>query len=198
MTNPTSLSEYVQNEGTHRAYPADQTLFSPTEICRELYVVLSGHLNITRPLSSGEVLLIRQVRAGELFGEVLLFSEHPFSGWITTGAATEIAALSKSRAEKLLVGDATFRRLFFREISRRVKHLGDRAEILSRRTVEERLRLWLDQHGGVSRCSRQEAADQLGCSREALSRCLSELVREREIRAPRGRIERIQKKSNTM
>lgn len=181
-----ALTPYFESHARLQRFPRGQNLFSPLDQCPGLFLVTRGELHVSRPLPSGESLLMRRMTPGQIFGEVILFSEEGFSGWISAAAETETLFLSRSGVEGLLTQDKNFRRLFFQEIRRRVGHLNERVEILSRKTVEERLYLFLVHHGGYCRCTRQEAADQMGCSREALSRCLSQMADRGEIETGRG------------
>lgn len=181
-----SLLPYFQRHGSLREVPEEQTLFTPHDTCPGLFLVESGLLHVSRPLPSGENLLMRRIYPGQFFGEVILFSENTFSGWMTAAADTKLRVLPLKTVETLIISDKTFRHLFFSEINRRVTHLNNRVEILTCKTVEERLLLFLMQNDGICLCSRQEAADQLGCSREALSRCITKLKNAKKIRRHKG------------
>ena len=160
-----------------------EVLHSSNETCRTLGYLVSGKLVMKKYLSTGKELFLTEFTPGELFGELLVLAGENYRGWLIAEEPTEVLELNSASLQELLE-DAIFKRLFFSRISERVARMTERIEILSYKKISDRIVLYLLSHceaGKVYDINITALAGSLDCSREALSRAISELEKEEVI-----------------
>jgi CRP/FNR family cyclic AMP-dependent transcriptional regulator len=81
---------------TTRSYPAGQVIVSEGQTGMGLYCIQSGRVKITKRTSSGEREL-RQMGAGESFGEISLLDDRPRSATVTALEPTTAVLVDKSQ-----------------------------------------------------------------------------------------------------
>jgi len=172
-------------KGRRQVLARGDVVHTPHEKCRSLGLVESGSIRLARILPSGREVVVRDFLPGDLYGELLVFNQEPYPGWLTATAPSVIREISLPRLlEHLQNPEALLD--FMRGISRKMIHLGDTIEILSLKTVKQKIAHVLltrpssdlPSPEGNSRFSVTRFAGGLGCSREAVSRALGELRRE--------------------
>ena len=165
-----------------------ETLHSPMEPCRSLGLVQKGRLGLTRLLSSGKSILINDFNPGDLYAELIVFSGKNYPGWLSAIEKSRVVELDLTKLLLLLKnGDVLFS--FLAGISEKVINLTNTIEILSQKTVKQKVSYYLLSNPGTGVSdSISGLASRLGCSREALSRALSELVKVNAISKARSTI----------
>ncbi len=160
--------------------------------CRHVSYVFSGCLKIIRTMPSDQEMIMRQVKAGETFGEVIALSEGTYPGWLISAGITEILEIPVEQILELCEGKGFLKRLL-QDISRKVIFLSTKIDILSVGRLEDRLRRYLlnlyEQESSLSfmlPVTKTELAGELGCTRESLSRIFSQL-QEHSIITQHGR-----------
>lgn len=157
-------------------------LHTPNEKCRSLGRVISGSLRLTRILPSGREVVVREFLPGDLYGELLVFHRDPYPGWLTAPVPSVVREVPLSRLLEHLQNPEMLVD-FMGGISRKMIHLGDTIEILSLKTVNQRIAHvlltrpapetpWPE---GGGRFSVTGMAAGIGCSREAVSRALGQM-----------------------
>jgi CRP-like cAMP-binding protein len=119
-----------------------------------------------------------------MFGELLALAGGNYRGWLIAEEPSRIRELGRLELISLL-NKEQFRQFYFNEISRRVTKMTEKIEILSHQKILDRLVLFLLQQNrgsGPFRFNVTGTAEVLDCSREALSRALSELERTGAVR----------------
>jgi len=85
-----------------RAYAPGEILFHEGDVGRALFILVSGHVEITRATAKGDTARIAVLNPGDYFGEMSLLDERPRTA---TAAATEpvqVYLLYKTELEKLV------------------------------------------------------------------------------------------------
>jgi len=155
-------------------------LHTPLEDCSSLGFVKSGKLRLTRILSSGKQVFLQDFSKGDIFAELIVFSGEKYPGWLI---AEEHAVIVELELEELIIqlNENNALLSFLTEISRRVSNLRKTIEILSFKTIRQKVAYFLLPRENLSEefsLNVTALADRLGCTREALSRALSQLVSE--------------------
>jgi CRP/FNR family transcriptional regulator, dissimilatory nitrate respiration regulator len=165
-----------------------ETLHTPMEPCRSLGLVQEGRLGLTRLLSSGKSILINDFNPGDSYAELIVFSGDSYPGWITAIEKSRVVELGLASLLSLLKNSNTLFS-FLASISEKVINLTNTIEILSQKTVKQKVSYYLLSNPGTGVSdSISGLASRLGCSREALSRALSELVKVNAISKARSTI----------
>lgn len=152
-----------------------EKLHNPMEKCKSLGFVKMGRLGLSRVLSSGKEILINDFCPGDLYAELMVLSGETYPGWITALEDSTVMELDLPRLLQLLQ-DSDILSFFFSSISHKVISLTNTIEILSQKTVKQKISYYLISISPGTVCENVSSlATRLGCSREALSRVLSEL-----------------------
>ncbi len=171
-------------------------LFRESERCTHFMWLLEGSVRVFKHSSSGREITLYRVTPGELCVLSLqcLLEDKGFPA--VAVAETELRGLTLSKAEfdRAIDNSSEFRRYLLRTLSRR---LGDVVQLVSDVTfhrLELRLtcllnRLFRESGGAAIQVTHARLAQELGTTREMISRILKELEMRRCIRLQRGEIQ---------
>ncbi len=174
-------------DAVQKDYEKGEVLHRPHEKCISLGYVQSGMLSMKNYLSSGKALSLTKFYPGEMYGELLVLAEENYRGWLIADEPTTVLELNAERLSYLLM-ESSFKKIFFRRISYRVSTMTERMEILTYKKVSDRIILYFLSHydeGKEFEINITSLAEELDCSREALSRAISFLEKE-EFLSKRG------------
>ena len=169
-------------------------LHTPLETCSALGFVKSGKLRLTRILSSGKQVFLHDFNRGDIFAELIVFSGEKYPGWLIAEENSVIVELELDTLLKKL-NENNFLISFFTEISMRVSNLTRTIEILSYKTIRQRVAYFLlsrENLSGTIPLNVTTLSDRLGCTREALSRALSQMVSDNMISRERNTYQIVQ------
>lgn len=154
-----------------RVFAAGEFVFKRHDRVRWLHFVQTGRIHLVRPTPHGSELILQRAGPGALLAEASLFASHYHCDGHAEEASETLAVRASSVVEKL-ERDADFARWWVGHLAREVQTARLRAELLTLRTVAERLDAWLDLDGGgiPPRGARLRLAAELGVSPEALYR----------------------------
>ena len=166
------------------------------ELCHGVYIVLSGRLEISSNSLSGTKLVYNVILPNQMFGNNLTYSSSPyFRGDVIASEKSQVAFIKKEDLLSLLQEEKEVLELYLRKQSDFGKNLNAKIKILSFDSAQERLCYYLQLHQGlISFPSLSALGEELGLSREALSRLVSRLEKEGAIEKSRHQI--IMKKPN--
>lgn len=156
--------------------------------CRAIGKVLGGRLRLSRLLSSGREIILKEFGPGEIFAELIVFSGDHYPGWLIASEQTTVIEVEYSHVLKYLEEQDSMIE-FIVSISKKLNHLTNRIEVMSLKTVKQKIAFSLLTENINTMTSITDWADYLGCSREALSRTLSELQNTGAVRKKGGLIQ---------
>ena len=164
-----ACSRFTLEEGAYLFRQGDDVL--------SLFLIEDGLVELTRHQRDGRPVVLQRARTRTLIAEASLYSDVYHCDAIARAAST-IATISREDVVRLLSGDEIFSRMWAAYLAREVQEARRLIEILSRRTVAERLDGWLDWRDNekIPRGQWKYVAMQIGVSPEALYR---ELARRR-------------------
>jgi len=165
-----------------------EVLHRSDETCKAMGLVLNGELRLSRMLSTGKELYIKAFGAGDIFAELIIFSGEKYPGWLTATKATRIVEVKLPQILEYL-NDRNALVSFITEIAGKMAHLRNMIEIQSLKTVRQKIAFSLlygkidyiqsDNHDNRRfRIKVSRFAEYLDCSREAVSRALSQMESE--------------------
>jgi CRP-like cAMP-binding protein len=161
------------------ALGAGEILFHRGDAVRSGYLVRAGCLHLTRFDADGGAAVMQRATAATLLAESSIFSEVYHCDAV---AVADSVLLAVSRADLRAAAGATpaLMEALARHLAREVQRTRIRVEVLSRRTVRERLDAWLTLGDGQwpAHGSMAAVAQDIGVSPEAFYR---EMQRRRRI-----------------
>lgn len=158
-------------------------------------IVLNGTIRIRSVSADGRTLGICRVQAGELCMQSLaaIYSDHEALVEVASEGKVVALQIPEFHLPILLSASEAFRGFLLASMSKHVMTLLDRIEKTTFGSLKSRILVHLREMQEGSGCkfiaaSHQELAEELGASREAVSRSLKQLERSGEIRLARRRI----------
>jgi CRP-like cAMP-binding protein len=148
-----------------------------------IYLLRRGAIQLHKVTPDGSEVVIKLVKPGETFAEVVLFEQERYPVTATALAASELVAFPRPDLHRLLDTPA-FRNDFMRMLMRKQRYLAERIMQITSQDVEERLMGFLDEQHGNDRditlsVSKKDVAAAIGTTPETLSRLLLRLKRRR-------------------
>ncbi len=155
-----------------------ETLFMTGEPVRWLFVVADGEVRLIRRHPNGHTLTLHRARAGDMVAEASVFADH-YHCEATVIAPTRLLRLDRNIFRQHLARTPESGLAWAECLAHGLRQARARAEILSLKTVRERLDAWstLTQTDNGETLSWKAVAEELGVSPEALYR---ELARRRQ------------------
>ena len=152
-------------------FDGGQHLFHRGDPVTDLHVVLIGSIHLVRHQSDGSALIVQRAGPGSILAEASLYSDRYHCDAVAFGAA-DTKAYAKTSLKKLLLKSSEFSNVWASYLAQELQTSRLRSEILSLRTVAERLDAWITWTGGSFPVKGEWklVAGQIGVSPEALYR----------------------------
>ena len=165
-------------------------IFHEGDVCESIGIIISGKIDIVSYSFQGKELLINSLKAGEIFGNNLLFSSSPiYRGDVIAKEKSVVAFINKENLTNLLQNNKEFLDLYLQAQSDKAKILTARIQLLSFPNAEERLFYYASKnHNVIEFKNVTTLAATLGVQRETLSRLLTSLVERHLIKKEKGKI----------
>ncbi len=171
-------------------------LYHEGDVCENIGIIISGKIDIVSYSFEGKELLLNSLKAGDMFGNNLLFSSEPiYRGDIIAKEKCVIAFINKDNLVSLLQTNVDFLNLYLKAQADSGKALNQRIQLLSLVNAEERLFYYASKNDNVITFKNVTSlAATLGVQRETLSRLLTVLVKKHRIKKEKGKITVLKKK----
>ena len=178
-----TLTKEELNLLTLHQYKKDEIIFYENEECFYVSYIVSGEVSIVSKNYLGTTVLFNRLESNEMFGNNLIFSSDPrYKGDVIANKDTTLYQISKKVLVHLLQHNLEFL-IRYQEIQSNFgKNLNDHIKLLSLSDVDKRLMFYLKiNKGSIKYKSVTLLAEELYLSREALSRTLSRLEKDKKI-----------------
>lgn len=176
------LSLIKEEYRNYKSYKPGELIFSENDKCDSISIIISGSIK-TESFSLSNQNVITVLKRNEIFGNTLIFSSMPFyQGDITAIEQTQIVDISKFNLLSAFANTKVTEE-FLRVLSD--DRLNDKInlKLISLTSIEERFFYYLSNNDDVIEFkSITNLASSLHVSREALSRLLSKLIKENQIK----------------
>lgn len=199
-TSPVVTDEVIKNMISHArlvSLPAGTPVFRPESNCENYLLVTRGSVKVSLNTLGGNELLLYRVHAGEscVLTTTCLMAAKPYPAQGVTETEVTALMIPKQYFDQALAASENFRQIVFGHLSSRFADIIGRIEAvkfsgLDTRLVGELIRQ-ADGENKVS-ATHQTLANEIGSSREVVSRHLKELEKQGLIKLGRGRIELLQ------
>lgn len=175
------------HNGITKAFKRGDILYRPTDTCKSIGRVTEGSIRVSRVLHSGKEITIKVLNSGDYYAELIAFSELNYPGWIIASEDCKVVEVPILKVLELL-RDRDNLKFFLSNIAKKVTKLTNNIELLSFKTVKQKLCYLItsSEKDTYQIDSISDLSITLGCSREALSRAISELVISKTISFTNG------------
>lgn len=151
-----------------------------------LYILAQGGVQLFKTADDGREIVIKTVKSGEIFGEVVLFEENKYPVSAVSLEKSLLLRLPTQQIDCLLISDS-FRRDFIGMLMHKQRYLADRILYLTGHDVEERFFYFLEeQYGRMGEyripMSKKDIAAAIGTIPETFSRLLLRLKQDQTLR----------------
>ena len=156
-----------------------ELLFIEGEKGYAFYCLADGVVQLSKGTEEGQEVVIKTLRPGEVFGEVVLFEQDRYP--VTARALRSGYCYTIPRHPfTCLLREEDFLRDFIAVLMRKQRYLADRIRDLTAHDLEDRFRLFLREQFGVQSrfqpgLSKRDVAAAVGATPEAFSRLLARL-----------------------
>jgi len=146
-----------------------------------MFLLARGRVGLHKLTPDGREVVIKVIKPGEAFAEVILFEEKAYP--VTAVALTDVLVLRLFRRDLLgLLREDDFRDDFIAMLLRKQRYLAEKIRQLTGQDVEERLRAFLREQYGEKQqipveINKKQVASAIGATPETLSRLLLQLKR---------------------
>lgn len=167
-------------------------LISQGDQTQDVYVVISGRMLAQRFSPDGREILYAIVKQGEYVGELAAIDKQPRSLSVYCVNDAEICVIPATLFSELMACDKNFCNLIVHNLVRKIRFLSQQVHDLTVYSVSQRvtafiIRFAIEQgqfckNGHVTGLPNQiEIANTIGATREAVSRCLTQLKKAKII-----------------
>ena len=194
LLNVLSKKEHKLVQGYQVA--KNSIIYHEGDLCENVGIIVSGKIDIVSYSFEGKEQVINTLKAGEIFGNNLLFSSEPiYRGDVLAKEKSVIAFINKENLVYLLQNNQDFLNLYLKAQSDKAKSLTARIQLLSFTNAEERLFYYASKNNGVITFKNVTTlAATIGVQRETLSRLLTSLIKRHLIKKEKGKITVLKKK----
>jgi len=146
---------------------------------KAVYLLTAGSIQLVKTNLDGKETVIKTVKEGELFAEVILFEKPRYP--VTAIARTDVEVIELPRAGFLnLLDERGFRNDFMAMLMAKQRYLAERIQQLTAMDVEARFVEFLREHYGEANTitpdlSKKDIASAIGATPETFSRLLQKL-----------------------
>jgi CRP-like cAMP-binding protein len=157
--------------GRQQNFESGQPLFHRGDPVTDMHFVLTGSVHLVRHQSDGSALILQRAGPGSILAEASLYSSTYHCDAVAFGA-THTRVYAKASLKRLLAKSPEFSNVWANYLAQELQRSRLRSEVLSLRTVAERLDAWIAWNGGSSpeKGEWKLLASQIGVSPEALYR----------------------------
>jgi CRP-like cAMP-binding protein len=165
--------------------PRQAELFHEGAPGEAMFLLVRGRISLIKQAPDGREIVIKVVKPGEVFAEVILFEKKSYP--VTALALTGVLTFKLLRRDLLyLLRQEDFRNDFIAMLLRKQRYLTERIRQLMSHDVEERLRGFLREQYGehdriVVEINKKQLAAAISATPETLSRLLLQLKRRNDL-----------------
>lgn len=161
---------------TEHSFDEGQYLFHRDDRVKSMFLITAGSAHLIRHHLNGSAIVLQRASAGSILAEASLFTSVYHCDAIAASAVIA-CAISRAAMQQLFLTDQEFAKAWASHLAGEVRNARLRSEILTLKTVAERLDAWLADRGQLpERGSWKAIAQEIGTSPEALYR---EIARRR-------------------
>jgi CRP/FNR family transcriptional regulator len=169
----------IAERGRTGTFNKDEIIFFEGDKGEKFFFLIEGLVKIYKSADNDREIVLRHIRPGEMFGEVILFESESYPVSATALRDSILFSIDRRMFLELFKED-TFRNYFTGNIFRKLRYLADKVAYLNAYDVEERFFLFIEEHYGIKSeividLTKAEVADGIGTIPETMSRLIARL-----------------------
>jgi CRP/FNR family transcriptional regulator len=180
--SPESLVRAIIEAGALRAFDQGQLIYSPGDPCAGIGFFLSGETRVFRMGESGREITLYEIYPGEtcMLNAACIFSRTGYPAEAVTLTDGEVLVLPEHVFRRHLSEHEAMRNFIFSLFSRRFATIMELVEEVAFGKMDKRLEDYLVEkaEAGELHATHQHIANELGTSREVVSRLLKDMERK--------------------
>ncbi len=170
---------------TLKHFTKNEIIFFEGDEGHSFFLLSKGLVQITKSTAEGKEVVLKTLREGEIFAEVILFEKNTFPVTATAITNSEIFVIRKIEFLSLL-DDQDFRNRFISSLIAKQRYLTEQIKYLTITDVEERFFTFLKVHYGNNKeiridMTKKNIAGAIFTTPETLSRLIQKLTDEKKI-----------------
>jgi CRP-like cAMP-binding protein len=170
----------------------NETLFSEGDPGYDMYILASGNVRVFKSGPGGRESVIKIIRPGEIFAEVILFEENEYPA-SAVALKKSLVYLIPRRQFSILLSDMGFRNDFIAMLMNKQRYLANRIHYLTSYDVEERFVRFLEEQFGRKQgyrilISKKDIAQAIGATSETFSRLIKRMRKDGKMTMKKDRI----------
>ncbi len=177
--------EFLEKHMERKTYKKGEIIFTPLDQCDHLSVILQGEVKLCKYSADGQEQILSFLGGGDVYGEAIVFQGDHYVVTVIAERDTTVEMIHRDVLLTLTQRNKNFTLAFFRELTRKIKLLNNKIEMLSLKNMKQKIARYLlslskEQKSSSVKLphSKQKIAFLLGTSREVLSRNFSEMEKE--------------------
>ncbi len=176
---PDELIHRLEKSGRTENFGRDELIFLEGDKGDRFFFLIEGLVRVYKAADNDREVVLRHIRPGEMFGEVILFDSPVYP--VNAVAQRESAVFSIRRSAFIeLLQEESFMKFFVGNLFKKMRHLTDRIAFLNAYDVEERFFVFIEEHYGLKPevqvdLSKAELAEAIGTIPETISRMIARL-----------------------
>ena len=177
------------------SFDAKSILFQDGMVCEHLMLILEGSVRVFKESSEGREVTLYRVEPGQLCIHNLnnLVDGVQYPMMARTDSGMRGLVISRSAFNQGLADSTSFRNYVLRTLTGRISHMVDLISGFAFDRLDLRVAVWLAEQferssGHPIKVTHNDVADELGTTREMISRILKDFEHKRCIELARGKI----------
>lgn len=189
---PPPVLSILAEQGRLRDLPADSPLYWEGDLCSHIAFVFAGEIRVFKTGSSGREITLYEIGPGEtcILNASCILSDRSYPADAVTLTEVRLLLLPARVFRDLIDTSPLFRTFVFALLSERLLTLFQLIDEVVFGHLDQRLLEYLEEksENGVLQATHQVIANDLGTSREVISRLLKDLERRGRLTMQRSRI----------
>ena len=173
------LIQRLEKSGRMENFGKDEFVFLEGDKGDRFFFLIEGLVRVYKAADNDREVVLRHIRPGEMFGEVILFDSPVYP--VNAVAQRDSAVFTIRRSAFIeLLQEESFMKFFVSNLFKKMRHLTDRIAFLNAYDVEERFFVFIEEHYGLKPevevdLSKAELAEAIGTIPETISRMIARL-----------------------
>ena len=188
MVDILSILDYNKYSIKNVSYESNKIIYQEKDQCNQVGIVREGKIELIHYSYEGRLIQLGQLEKGDIFGDFLIYSSHPyFPGILKSKTKSVIAFIPKKELTRMLQLDDDFRNYYLRQLSEKAFKLNIHNKILSLSSLREKIVLYLENNistlekNRVYVSSKTKLSEYFNVQRPSLSRELKRMKNEKII-----------------
>lgn len=190
--NPEKLVNEMLSAGQVKTIPAGSRIYAEGDACGAIAFVLSGEIRVFKVGQTGREITLYEIGPGEtcILNASCILSGMTYPAHASALSIVEVVLVPSAHFRRLVDEHEQMRDFVFALLSRRLSGVMELVEEVAFGRMDERLKDYLVERSGDNRLetTHQKIANDLGTSREVVSRLLKDMERRGEVSLSRNAI----------